>query len=138
MKKILLSLGLLLLGSLAHAGLPEWNYIPRSSFTSAGNPGVMTFSTVPIQFVGMTVGVKATGNVAIYRSTSPTFYAGITTQTVMDTGDQTYFFPMFDMRNTSYTYIYKSGGAAVTLWFRCVGTTKDQEAACPGLSVTGR
>lgn len=146
MKKTLLAiLGLLSLGGGAHAASPvDWNYIPISSYTDVATAGTIMFSSSPIQFVGITISSPAPNSyVAFYRSTTPVFTAEIATQTLVVTNWASFnnspvFIPMFEMKNTSYTFISKVGNAQVTYWFRCLPNSKGLRVGiCPGLPWDG-
>lgn len=145
MKRLFLALGVLtLLSGIARAGTPEeWNYIPYSSFSITATPGTVLFTSATIQFVAITISSPAIGSsITIFRSTSPTFTADITTQAFINT-DYSYMtgsihLPLYEMKNTSYTYINKVGGAITTIWLRCVPPTKSRNGLCPGLSGTGQ
>ena len=134
--RTLLTLGILLFTSTAWAGLPKWNYATFSSYTVADTKGAVLFSSANIRWIGITVGLEAAGNVAIFRSTSPTFTTNLGTQTLVDTSDSPHFFPMHDVYNGSYTYIHKNGTAKVTYWYRCTPSLEGS-GVCPGLKLGG-
>ena len=146
MKKIFLGLGILFLGVKAYAGPIDWNDIPNSSYTDVGSPNAIMFSSCPIMFVGVTISSPTpNGGIAFFRSTSPTFTSDITTQTFIGSfynpnqlADT--FVPLFNMKNTSYTYITKPGTAKVTIWFKCPkeGNTSILTGPCPGLTFSGQ
>lgn len=145
MKKLFLAaLGIVSFWAQAHAiTLEEFNYIPVSSFTDASTPGPIMFTSATIQFVGVTVASpSANGYIAFYRSTSPVFTADIATQTVVGTDDlpanSDVFVPLFEMKNTSYTFLSKVGNAQVTLWFRCPKRLEIAPGVCPGLKYSGQ
>jgi len=141
MKKIIFALSFLMGGVLHASGLPEWNYIPRSSYTEVASGGAVLFSSGPIQFVAITVSsASANSYVAIFRSTSATFTADITTQIAIATDAQsimtTNYIPLYDMLNTSYTYINKVGPSKLIYWIRC--PNNNNVGACPGLKSSGQ
>ena len=144
MKKIFLGLGILFLGIKAHAGPIIWNDTPNSSYTDVASGGTIMFSSCPVQFVGVWIDsptLIVQSQIVFYRSTSATFTPDITTQTYVNTeARDPYFKSLFDMKNTSYTYINKVGGAKVTYWFKCPkeGNTSILMGPCPGLSASGQ
>ena len=144
MKKILLALAILGVSSTGRAITPaEYAYVPSSSYSIVATDGPILFTSAPIQFVGVTVSSPVLGGfMAFFKSTSSAFTADISTWTVvrtefniMNAGPNNHT-PLFDMRNTSYTYINKVGAAETTIWFRCVGAT--EIGNCPGLSNLGK
>ena len=144
MRKLILSLGILFLGTKLHAGTIAWNDIPVSSYTDVGTGGPIQFSSTPIQFVGITVSSPSpNGYIAIYRSTSASFTADVGTQTLIGTDYSPIFsgivyYPLFETRNTSYTYISKVGTAKVTYWFKCPNESSTRvQGICPGLTYSG-
>lgn len=144
MKKLFLVLGLLFLSKPVFATWSEmWTDIPRSSFTAAATVGPMMFSSQTVQIVGVTVSTNsANGRITFYRSTSAIFTPDIATQTWVNTSNAPLntFIPLFDMRNSSYTYMSKEGTAEVTIWLHCpdkrVGP--DLPGFCPGLKGNGQ
>jgi len=146
MKKLLAILGLLFLTASVKAATPEeWNYIPMSSWTNVATGGPILFTSATIQFVGVTISspsAPAGGKIIIYRSTSAAFTLDIATQTTISTefntfaAESNHFIPLFEMKNTSYTYLNKIGDAEVTYWIRCVG--KSEIGVCPGLKGSGQ
>lgn len=151
MKKLFLSLlAILALSKIAGAvSTPdEWNYIPYSSYTDVATTGNMMFSSAPIQFVGITVSSPALGSfLAIYRSTTPVWTPDISTQAFISTdyvglngGPQ--FIDLFDMKNTSYTHINKSGNAKIIIWIHCpkpnLKSNEIYAGFCPGLPFSGQ
>ena len=144
MKKIFLTiLAILCLHGIGRAGLIEWQYIPRSSYTEVPtNGGAILFSSAPIQFVGVTVSSPSSGSsVTIFRSTEDAFSNLIASQVHINTDyftnySPSTFIPLFNLKNTSYTYINKIGTAKVIYWFNCVGETN--LGVCPGMSPSGQ
>lgn len=148
MRKLLLVVGGIFAAVCGASAAPtpaDWNYIPLSSYTDVTTPGPILFTSATIQFVGITVNPSSatgTGYVALYRSTTPVFTSDIATQTLVNTAYQSYlqapiFIPLFEMKNTSYTFLSKTGNAQVTLWIRCVPPTKARTGICPGLPWNG-
>ena len=137
MKKILLTLAVLALGPFAFAAAPSGNEIPLSSFSVTGQPAPFLFSSATIQLVGVTItSPAANGKLIVYFSTSANYFAAITTKTIVNLSYQNnyvgnQFVPLFDIRNTSYTYLQKIGDAITTIWLRCMGITN--EGVCPGV-----
>ncbi len=146
MRKLLFFLfGFLAFRGIALATPEEWNYIPYSSYTEVATPGPILFTSATIQFVGVMIGspsVNANGFISIFRSTSNVFTNNIATQTLFSTdylsvNDGPIFIPLFEMKNTSFTYISKAGNAKVTYWIRCVPTPRNRLGICPGLPWNG-
>lgn len=142
MKKIILALAVLFTGALAFAESP-WAYPPRSVFFNTASGGPVLFSSASISFIGVTISSPtAAGKIIIYRSTSATFTLDIQTQTIINTqftdnsGGVNQVIPLYNMTNTSYTYINRTSAAEGTLWFRCVG--QDTIGVCPGLNGLGK
>lgn len=145
MKKLLFAFGLLFVSSLAKADSPsEWNYIPITSYTEVATPGPVMFTSATIQFVGVSISSPAPGSsLVIFRSTSAVWTSDISTQTsfstsYLDLNNAPSFIPLFEMKNTSYTYINKIGTAKITLWFRCPKRRDTEPGLCPGLGYFGK
>ena len=137
MKKILLTLAVLALGPFAYAAVPSGNEIPLSSFSATSQPAPFLFSSATIQLVGVTItSPAANGKLIIYFSTSSNYFSAIATKTIVNLSYQVnsvgnQFVPLFDIRNTSFTYLQKIGDALTTIWLRCTGITN--EGVCPGI-----
>lgn len=145
MKKFLLLIfAFFALYGVARANTPDdFNYIPYSSYTEVGTGGTVMLTSATVQFAGITISSPAPNSyIAIFRSTTPVFTANIASQAVIctdyyapNTGPT--FVDMFDMKNTSYTYINKVGTAKIIYWFRCPPPTKQRNGFCPGLPWNG-
>lgn len=113
----------------------------RTSFT-VNALGPTLFSSATIQFIAVNISSSAgDGRLTIYRSTGPTFTLDVSSQTVIYTGgniNQTgnLSIPLYDLTNTSYTYIQKHGQSEITIFFRCLGQTN--VGNCPGLGYTAQ
>lgn len=128
-KKGLMIAACLLLGGAAHA----FDGVPASSYTSVESPTPIIFSSMTIRFLGAHVSsAAANGYLVIYRSTSPTFNPSLSTQTIIPMYSQTQSFPLYDITNTSYTFIHKVGLGQATLFYRCI-ENKSGSGVCPGL-----
>lgn len=141
MKKALLFILFPFLASSAMAQIENYS-IPRTSYSEVATPSAVLFTSAPIQFVGISISSPSPNSlIAIYRSTSAAFTADIGSQTTVSTSyfnsEQPVFIPLFDMMNTSYTYINKVGTADVTIWFRCASVSSGV-GLCPGLRLSGQ
>lgn len=150
MKKLLFALfALFFVRAFARAFDPEdFNYPPISSYTDTSTGGTVLFTSAAIVWDGVTIGSPAAGSfLAIYRSTSPQWDNNLSTETFVSldyvglNGGPT-FLDFLDMKNTSYTYINKNGGAKITMWFRCphqnLKSNEPYSGLCPGLGPNGR
>ena len=147
MKKLLVVLAILLFSKSAQAIMPEeFNFVPHTSYTEVATPGTILFTSATINWVGITIDSPSAlgtgGLIAIQRSTSATFTPNlITTMTKIITDltmTQTYpaFIPLFELQNTSYTYLTKVGIASVNYWFRCLERDRHPtpiNGLCPGV-----
>lgn len=145
MKKLFLSLfAFLALAGYVKAGTEDWNNVAITSYTEASTVGPVLFTSATIQWVAVTISSPAPNSyLAIYRSTSASFTADITTQALISTGasdltgDGAMTIPLYEMRNTSFTYWNKSGNAKLILWYRYPPMPKGRAGNNPGLSGSG-
>lgn len=128
MRNILLSLGILFLGTSLYA-------VRSSSHTSATTAGSVLFTSAPIRITGITVGDSAAGRLSFFKSTSAAFTFDLSTFTSVETDTPNYY-PVFGSNSSSFTYINKSGAADVTIWFDCIGKTR--LGICPGTQKYGQ
>ena len=142
MKKLVLAVGILLIGASLKAAPPGQTYsMTRTSFSASAQNATL-FSSHTIQFIGVLVSSQSLGGrFAIYRSTESSFTSLISTQVSVPVGFDVNqvggeFYPLYDMTNTSYTYVQKIGASETTIFFRCVGETG--VGVCPGLKWSGQ
>ena len=147
MKKLFVAIALAFIPALSHAGIEADNYIPISSYSDVATPDVVMFTSASVKFIGVQISSPAAnGYLVFYRSTTSVFTANLATQTLILTDYLPYnqgsvFVPLFEMENTSYTFMSKVGAARLTIWMRC----KDSQYApnskykgfCPGLGTSG-
>jgi hypothetical protein len=140
MKKLLLIASLLFSVNSVHATYGTvTNYEQTfTTYTEASAAGPVMFSSAPIRFLAVSPSTASpNGYLAIFRSTSPTFTADIATQTLIPLyGNPEVPRMLFDMTNTSYTFINKVGVGGITIWLNCVGRT--DVGLCPGLPYSGQ
>ena len=144
MKKLILFLGAFFLISPVKAVVMS-NDVPMSSYSAVDSGGIVMFTSAAIQFIAVNVSSPSLvgGFVTIYRSTNPLFTLDIVTQTSVNTyfggpvSQQPVSIPLYNMTNSSYTFIQKSGIGQTTLFYRCP-TVGSHGGLCPGISGTGQ
>lgn len=148
MKKVLLAVAaILVMGAPALAFVAEeYNRVALSSYTDAQTfqGGPVMFSSAPITFEAINVASAVPNSyITIWRSTTPTFTNDLATQTVINTGPVTpgafmQPVPLYNITNTSYTFIQKVGQAQVTIFYRRGPAKTDSgQSTFPGLRGVG-
>ena len=121
------------------------NDVAYTTYTAVDTGGILMFSSAAIQLIAVNVSSPSNvgGFVTFYRSTSSVFTLEIGTQTTVNTwfGGPTYqmpvSIPMYNITNTSYTYMQKAGVGQVTIFFRCLGEYS-RPGLCPGIKFSGQ